>query len=406
MNPFTEATMWRGQSALTSPEPLDLESDVYATLQESQVNSHTVDLPRSWQHPWADDSSYTLMESQESAKVLSQDYDTPSISSHFDTGSFDDNSYGSATKALFKQEGAIDIHDSNDIHNPFTAAISTLDQVSHHLSHVETFSQTPDQQDHGPSASRVTTRSRVKTEDPDYIDDDDTLDLRPRKKRAKSMPPSTATSPSMVLVLPRITTETVFRERFLKCELLIVDMAAEYLSSKRKGIPWISSRIVDTLLFDYAFVSRKSGQPKDHVLKKLREPRRRAPQRWTQSDDLLILYLKEVENLTWKEAALLIRYRHSWQAVQMRYLRTLCRLTGEWSEEDTNRLKLVVSRDWATRWKRIATEMGPQFPIERCYRKLHELAGEEVDYEVLDLLGEPQHNEEEGVIEGYSKGWS
>lgn len=246
----------------------------------------------------------------------------------------------------------------------------------------------------------------LKKEDPDFDPD---FDSRPRKTKLKRLTlPSLPKPRSVALALTRISSETVFHHRFLQCEDHLHTLSVEYLRSKRQGQPWTQPRMMDHALFDWGFVSRKSGLPKESTIESVsdgaRESAGRRPQRWTQTDDRLILYLKEIEGLTWKESALMIRYRHSWQAVQMRYLRTLCRLTEQWSKKDTEKLQTIISRDWAGRWKRIATEMGPQFPVERCYRQMKELAGMKVDLERLDEVEdmEDEDVQVDKVVKGYS----
>lgn len=202
-------------------------------------------------------------------------------------------------------------------------------------------------------------------------------------------------SSSLQLTRICITSEAAFHHRFLECEERLHTLAEAYLRSKRQDVPWTNDALMDHALFDWAFVSRKSGLPRAAAISSLCTAdalsTTKRPVRWTPCDDRLIMYLKEIEGLTWKESALMIRYRHSWQAVQMRYLRTLCRLTGKWTKQETDKLKSVVARDWAGRWRRIATEMGPQFPAERVYRQMMGLAGMEVDLERLDgVEGEEQ----------------
>ncbi|KAG5367758.1 hypothetical protein CJU90_4064 [Yarrowia sp. C11] len=223
-----------------------------------------------------------------------------------------------------------------------------------------------------------------------------------QSRQVTPVEPSLSTS----LSLSRITSESVFHHRFLVCEEQIHGLAEEYLRSKRQDVPWTNPAQMDHALFDWAFVSRKSGQPRAQAVETLRASldATKRPVRWTPCDDRLILYLKEIEGLTWKESALMIRYRHSWQAVQMRYLRTLCRLTGKWTKQETDRLESIVARDWAGRWKRIATEMGPQFPVERVFRHMKGLVGMEVDLERLDEVeGDEELRESGEVVELYCR---
>ncbi|KAG5355960.1 Myb-related protein A [Yarrowia sp. B02] len=236
--------------------------------------------------------------------------------------------------------------------------------------------------------SRARPPTTVKSESRDHAGDPH---ADPHKSRELQL---TLPAPSRDLTLsPRITCIGSFLQRLTQTERDLASLAQAYLDSKRADKQWHLPPQIDHVIFDWAFVSRKSGLPKQAVLDALSAAspsiQLTKPLRWSRDDDTTVLYLKEVEQVTWKEAALLIRYRHSWQAVQMRYLRTLCRLTGKWSQDDSARLEEVMSRDWRHRWKRLATEMGPQFPVERVYRH---------------VMGQEAEEEEENVMDMYSQG--
>ncbi|AOA64118.1 hypothetical protein PP7435_CHR3-0675 [Komagataella phaffii CBS 7435] len=96
-------------------------------------------------------------------------------------------------------------------------------------------------------------------------------------------------------------------------------------------------------------------------------------QKWTEEEDSLIIYYKEQMHYSWKSIAQLIGKTHSWQAVQMRYLRTHKLRNANWSEKDEIRLINTIKKDWNNRWKRISSDLGPAFTPERCQDKASKL---------------------------------
>jgi hypothetical protein len=88
---------------------------------------------------------------------------------------------------------------------------------------------------------------------------------------------------------------------------------------------------------------------------------RPATKRWTESDDDKVAFLREYGNLKWHEVTEFINGRHTPQAVQMRYLRSLKRRNDVLTLEQRNKLTKVVEEDYNNRFKRISIAMGPSF---------------------------------------------
>ncbi|ANB13437.1 Myb-related protein A [Sugiyamaella lignohabitans] len=97
--------------------------------------------------------------------------------------------------------------------------------------------------------------------------------------------------------------------------------------------------------------------------------------RWTEQDDMLISYLKEEKEFSWRRIAEAIQGRHTWQAIQMRYLRSLKNRYAPFTEEEEGKLEEAILNDWRGRWKRVSFEMGPSFSEERVIRKCMENLG-------------------------------
>lgn len=97
--------------------------------------------------------------------------------------------------------------------------------------------------------------------------------------------------------------------------------------------------------------------------------------RWAERDDDVIAYLKEARGMSWKDISLFINGHRSWQAVQMRYLRSLKNRCIDFTADEVHRLNQVMIKDWSSRWKRISVEMGPRFSEDRCKRKCLQLLG-------------------------------
>lgn len=83
--------------------------------------------------------------------------------------------------------------------------------------------------------------------------------------------------------------------------------------------------------------------------------------RWSESDDDKIAFLREYGNLKWHEVTEFINGRHTTQAVQMRYLRSLKRRNDTLTLDQRKKLAQVVEEDYQNRFKRISIAMGPAF---------------------------------------------
>lgn len=95
---------------------------------------------------------------------------------------------------------------------------------------------------------------------------------------------------------------------------------------------------------------------------------RSMPRRWTESDDDKVAFLREYGNLKWHEVTEFINGRHTPQAVQMRYLRSLKRRNDQLTPEETEKLRRLVVEDYETRFKRLSTAMGPSFTPVRIQK--------------------------------------
>lgn len=87
----------------------------------------------------------------------------------------------------------------------------------------------------------------------------------------------------------------------------------------------------------------------------------KATRHWTASDDDKVAFLREYGNLKWHEVTEFLNGRHTPQAVQMRYLRSLKRRNDGLCDAEKAKLKRIVEEDYEGRFKRIATQMGPSF---------------------------------------------
>ena len=90
---------------------------------------------------------------------------------------------------------------------------------------------------------------------------------------------------------------------------------------------------------------------------------------WTKMEDDAIVYYKEEMKYSWRKIEQLLDHRHTWQAIQMRYLRTHKSRNDEWSRFMEVKFTRAVQKDWENRWKRIAADLGPEFTAERCVTK-------------------------------------
>lgn len=89
--------------------------------------------------------------------------------------------------------------------------------------------------------------------------------------------------------------------------------------------------------------------------------KRSCARRWTESDDDKVAFLREYGHLKWHEVTEFINGRHTPQAVQMRYLRSLKRRNDKLTDEEESKLQRLVVEDYETRFKRLSTAMGPAF---------------------------------------------
>lgn len=97
--------------------------------------------------------------------------------------------------------------------------------------------------------------------------------------------------------------------------------------------------------------------------------------RWTESDDDKVAFLREYGNLKWHEVTEFINGRHTPQAVQMRYLRSLKRRNDNLTSAEQAKLRRLVEEDYEARFKRISTHMGPSFTPVRIQKIFLEDAG-------------------------------
>lgn len=115
------------------------------------------------------------------------------------------------------------------------------------------------------------------------------------------------------------------------------------------------------------------SKSKKLVLKK--DHSKAAIRRWTESDDDKVAFLREYGNLKWHEVTEFINGRHTPQAVQMRYLRSLKRRNDTLTPGERTKLKKLVEEDYESRFKRISTQMGPSFTQVRIQKIFMEEAG-------------------------------
>lgn len=90
---------------------------------------------------------------------------------------------------------------------------------------------------------------------------------------------------------------------------------------------------------------------------------------WSKEEDDAIVYYKEEMKYSWKRIEELLESKHSWQAIQMRYLRNHKSRNEDWSKFMEVKLINAVRKDWENRWRRISAELGKHFTPERCLAK-------------------------------------
>lgn len=138
--------------------------------------------------------------------------------------------------------------------------------------------------------------------------------------------------------------------------------------------------------------------------KKLRKelPKRyKRIKRWTQEEDRLIIHYKENLKKSWKDIESLLDGKHSWQAIQMRYLRCHKTRNNTWKDEDVEKLLLRIQEDFDNRNKRILIEMGPSFSAQRIAIKIEQLSAMS-DNPLLRLYAtddKEEDEDEEGVYD-------
>jgi len=100
---------------------------------------------------------------------------------------------------------------------------------------------------------------------------------------------------------------------------------------------------------------------------------RKNPIAWSKAEDDAIVYYKEELKYSWKRIEELLERKHSWQAIQMRYLRNHKSRNEDWSRFMEIKLMNEIKKDWEHRWKRISNKLGKDFNSERCYSKTVEI---------------------------------
>ncbi|KAG7906063.1 hypothetical protein KL906_004842 [Ogataea polymorpha] len=116
---------------------------------------------------------------------------------------------------------------------------------------------------------------------------------------------------------------------------------------------------------------------------------------WTKAEDEAIVYYKEEMKYSWKEIEKMLNGRHSWQAIQMRYLRNHKSRNDSWSRFMELRLVNAIRKDWENRWKRISKDLGNDLTVERCVMKNIELCKKMDD----PIFGKMFSNKE--ITQGY-----
>lgn len=109
------------------------------------------------------------------------------------------------------------------------------------------------------------------------------------------------------------------------------------------------------------------------VVKRRRPTKGKKAYPWTKAEDEAIVYYKEDQKYSWKKIEEQLDFRHTWQAIQMRYLRNHKSRNEEWSRFMEVKLINAIRRDWESRWKRIGLDLGKDFSSERCIQKNMEL---------------------------------
>jgi hypothetical protein len=127
-----------------------------------------------------------------------------------------------------------------------------------------------------------------------------------------------------------------------------------------------------------------------------RKPINRQTKEWTKSEDDAIVYYKEEMKYSWKRIEELLDNKHSWQAIQMRYLRNHKSRNDEWSRYMEVKLVNAIRKDWENRWKRISADLGKDFGPERCVTK---------NIEICKKMELPYYNSvfaNKDIVQGYT----
>lgn len=120
--------------------------------------------------------------------------------------------------------------------------------------------------------------------------------------------------------------------------------------------------------------------------------------KWTQEEDDLIIYQKEFLEKSWKDIALLLDSKHSWQSIQMRYLRRHKSRSSLWRDEDVEQLLERIQDDFDNRVKRLLLEMGPSFSALKIAVKIKQLASAS-NNQLLGIYATQDSSELEGVAD-------
>ncbi|ODV87794.1 hypothetical protein CANARDRAFT_26001 [[Candida] arabinofermentans NRRL YB-2248] len=108
----------------------------------------------------------------------------------------------------------------------------------------------------------------------------------------------------------------------------------------------------------------------------VRNKNRKKNVEWTKAEDDAIVYYKEEMFYSWKSIEEVLHHRHTWQAIQMRYLRNYKSRNEEWSRYMEVKLVNAVRKDWENRWKRISADLSSTEGLitpDRCLFKNVEL---------------------------------
>lgn len=120
---------------------------------------------------------------------------------------------------------------------------------------------------------------------------------------------------------------------------------------------------------------QRAARAKKAIADRSERDRKEGIRKWTQSDDDKVAFLREYGNLKWHEVTEFINGRHTPQAVQMRYLRSLKRRNDTLTDTEKAKLCKLVVEDYENKFKRISTQMGPSFTPVRIQKIFLQDAG-------------------------------